>query len=64
MRDAHTPTRLPYIGGVEGRPGLTVCAGGNGYAAKSSDELGRIAAASALGVAEGCVTEFTPVFDT
>ena len=42
-----TPTGLPYIGPV--RSGLHVATGGNGLAAKSSDEIGRLAAASALG---------------
>ena len=46
---AHTPSRLPYVGTAgAGDSGVTVCAGGNGYAAKSSDELGRITALSAL----------------
>ncbi|XP_033725915.1 monomeric sarcosine oxidase-like [Pecten maximus] len=37
-----TPTNRPYIDLVH--PGLGVAIGGNGYAAKSSDEIGRIAA--------------------
>ena len=41
-----TPTGLPYIGPV--RDGLYVATGGNGLAAKSSDEIGRLAAKAAL----------------
>ena len=37
-----TPTGLPYVGWVE--DGLAVAIGGNGAAAKSSDEWGRLAA--------------------
>jgi sarcosine oxidase len=37
-----TPTGLPYIGWVG--DGIAVALGGNGSAAKSSDELGRLAA--------------------
>jgi len=42
----HTPTTHPYIGDVA--PGLTVATGGNGFAAKSSDELGRLGATAAM----------------
>jgi len=38
----NTPTRQAYIGQVS--PGWAVGSGGNGFAAKSSDELGRLAA--------------------
>ena len=38
----HTPTRLAYIGEVEDK--WAVATGGNGVAAKSSDEIGRLAA--------------------
>ena len=38
----NTPTRQAYIGQVS--PGWAVGTGGNGFAAKSSDELGRLAA--------------------
>lgn len=38
-----TPTNRPYIDTVHSQLGVAV--GGNGYAAKSSDEIGRIAAA-------------------
>ena len=37
-----TPTELPYLGFVE--DGIAVAIGGNGSAAKSSDEIGRLAA--------------------
>jgi len=48
-----TPTGLPYIGAVrvathEGSCGLFVATGGNGLAAKSSDEIGRLAARAVL----------------
>ena len=44
-----TPTGRPYIGQVPGAvPGVYVATGGNGLAAKSSDEIGRLAAAAAL----------------
>lgn len=38
----HTPCRRPYVDLVS--PSLGVALGGNGYAAKSADEIGRIAA--------------------
>ena len=41
-----TPTGQAYVGAVA--PGLAVATGGNGLAAKSSDELGRLAAHAAL----------------
>ena len=41
-----TPTGQAYIGTLE--PGLAVAVGGNGLAAKSSDEIGRLAARAAL----------------
>ena len=37
-----TPTLLPYIDMLE--PGLGIVVGGNGFAAKSSDEIGKAAA--------------------
>jgi len=37
-----TPTNLPYIDTLHSQLGVAL--GGNGYAAKSSDEIGRIAA--------------------
>jgi len=45
---AHTRNSLPYIGRVPdpAPPGLFVATGGNGYAAKSADEIGRLAAMS------------------
>ena len=42
----HTPTNRAYVGLVA--PRLAVATGGCGYAAKSSDELGRLGAAAAL----------------
>lgn len=42
-----TPTLKPYIGQVSGN--LFVAVGGNGYGAKSSDELGRMGALTATG---------------
>jgi len=42
----NTPTRQAYIGELS--EGWGVATGGNGYAAKSSDELGRLAALSLL----------------
>ena len=48
-----TPTGQAYIGQVEAR--LAVAVGGNGLAAKSSDEIGRLAAGAALSdEAGGC----------
>merc|ERR1711920_717857 len=41
-----TPTELPYIGSAA--PGYFVVTGGNGLAAKSSDEIGRLAVVEAL----------------
>jgi sarcosine oxidase len=46
---AHTHNKLPYIGQVPEAPkGLFVATGGNGWAAKSADEIGRLAAKSVL----------------
>ncbi|CAB9525527.1 FAD dependent oxidoreductase [Seminavis robusta] len=42
----HTPTRQAYVGEV--LPGWAVATGGNGFAAKSSDELGRLGALCVL----------------
>lgn len=42
-----TPTNLPYIDTVHAQLGVAI--GGNGYAAKSSDEIGRLAANMILG---------------
>ena len=42
----HTPTKQLYLGEV--LPGLSVATGGNGYAAKSSDEIGRLASTVVL----------------
>ncbi len=42
-----TPTLLPYIDMV--KPGFGIAAGGNGFAAKSSDEIGKAAARWVLG---------------
>ena len=39
---AHTPTKRAYIG--HARRGLSVVAGGNGYAAKSADRIGALGA--------------------
>ena len=36
-----TPTKLPYIDKVHDQLGVAIC--GNGHAAKSSDEIGRLA---------------------
>ena len=44
--NCRTPNGLPMLGAV--RPGLHVATGGNGLAAKSSDEIGRLAACAAL----------------
>ena len=54
--DCYTPTGLPFIGPVVGgggrgitiAAGLFVATGGNGQAAKSSDEIGRLGARAAL----------------
>ena len=43
----HTKTKQLYLDEVA--PGLTVVAGGNGYAAKSADEIGKVACTVALG---------------
>ena len=45
--NCRTETGLPLVGKVRGQ--LYVAAGGNGLAAKSSDEIGRLAALAALG---------------
>ena len=45
----YTPTDLPYVGFVDDR--VVVALGGCGAAAKSSDEIGRLAAAVASGAA-------------
>lgn len=47
-----TPTRLPYLEIVE--PGLVLAVGSNGYAAKSADAIGALAAGL---VANGCWTD-------
>lgn len=39
---SHTPNNEPYIDLIA--PGFGVALGGNGYAAKASDEIGRLAA--------------------
>ena len=44
----HTPNNLPYIGQVPSIPCLFVATGGNGYAAKSADEIGRLAAMNVI----------------
>ncbi len=41
-----TPTRLPYLEVID--DGLVIAAGGNGYAAKSSDAIGALAAGLAV----------------
>ncbi len=41
-----TPTRLPYLEVID--DGLVIAAGGNGYAAKSSDAIGAVAAGLAI----------------
>jgi glycine/D-amino acid oxidase-like deaminating enzyme len=59
----HTATGRPYIGELSRR--VFVAAGGNGSAAKSSDEIGRLAALSLLDAAwpeEYDPAAFTPVF--
>ena len=61
----YTPHGKPYIGPVEN--GLFVAAGGNGYAAMSSDSLGKIAASVLLEnrfPKEFSAKDFEPVFDT
>ena len=47
-----TPTKLPYLEIVE--PGLVMAVGSNGYAAKSADAIGALAAGL---VANGCWTD-------
>ena len=42
-----TPTERPYIDLLA--PDFVLTTGGNGYAAKSADEIGRLAAGMALG---------------
>eukprot|EP00746_Dinoflagellata_sp_MGD_P086547 gnl/MRDRNA2_/MRDRNA2_34264_c0_seq2.p1 gnl/MRDRNA2_/MRDRNA2_34264_c0~~gnl/MRDRNA2_/MRDRNA2_34264_c0_seq2.p1 ORF type:complete len:465 (-),score=69.76 gnl/MRDRNA2_/MRDRNA2_34264_c0_seq2:11-1405(-) len=60
-----TPSSQPYVGLL--REGLCVASGGNGYAAKSSDELGRLAACAVLskdgwGAGEAlCKDTFQPI---
>eukprot|EP00192_Tetraselmis_astigmatica_P005173 CAMPEP_0117654216 /NCGR_PEP_ID=MMETSP0804-20121206/3625_1 /TAXON_ID=1074897 /ORGANISM="Tetraselmis astigmatica, Strain CCMP880" /LENGTH=502 /DNA_ID=CAMNT_0005460481 /DNA_START=30 /DNA_END=1538 /DNA_ORIENTATION=- len=52
----HTPTGLPYIGAIgkgDKADGLIVATGGNGVAAKSADELGRLACEAAMGRLSG-----------
>ncbi|MDE3182742.1 MAG: FAD-binding oxidoreductase [Bacteroidota bacterium] len=61
----YTKHGKPYIGPIE--KGLYVAAGGNGYAAMSSDALGKIAATLLLEnrfPAEFSAKDFEPVFET
>ena len=44
----HTPTKQAYIGELIPGSGLVVLTGGNGLAAKSADELGRMGALAVL----------------
>jgi sarcosine oxidase len=58
-----TATGHPYIGRIA--PHITLLTGGNGAAAKSADELGRLGAIAALGgnlAAEGLGVDFAPLF--
>jgi sarcosine oxidase len=58
-----TATGYPYIARLDSD--TTLLTGGNGSAAKSADELGRLGAVAALGgglAAEGLGTDFAPVF--
>ena len=58
-----TQTGYPYIARLDET--VTLLTGGNGAAAKSADELGRLGAVAALGgtvAAEGLGTDFAPVF--
>lgn len=63
----HTRNNLPYIGQVTSIPCLFVATGGNGFAAKSADEIGRLAAMSVInekgkwGDQELSSTTFLPV---
>lgn len=62
----YTPHGKPYIGQVENKS-LYIAAGGNGYAAMSSDALGRLAASVLLEnkFPDGFLAkDFEPVFDT
>ncbi len=61
----YTKHGKPYIGPIE--KGLFVAAGGNGYAAMSSDTLGKIAATVLIEnnfPAEFSAKDFEPVFET
>src|SRR5690242_1023236 len=61
----YTPHGRPYIGPIDNK-GVYIAAGGNGYAAMSSDALGRIAASSILTntYPEGFTSkDFEPVFE-
>ncbi|HSN08209.1 MAG TPA: FAD-dependent oxidoreductase, partial [Hanamia sp.] len=61
----YTQHGKPYIGPIE--KGLFVAAGGNGYAAMSSDALGKIAATVLLEnrfPAEFSAKDFEPIFET
>lgn len=58
-----TATGYPYVARLDA--GTTLVTGGNGAAAKSADEIGRLGAVAALGgdlAAEGLGTDFAPVF--
>jgi sarcosine oxidase len=58
-----TKTGYPYIARLDDL--TTLVTGGNGAAAKSADEIGRLAAVAALGgdlAAEGLGADFAPVF--
>jgi len=58
-----TATDYPYIARLDDH--VTLLTGGNGAAAKSADELGRLGAVAALGgsvAAEGLGAKFAPVF--
>lgn len=54
----HTASGYPYIGKISNR--INVCVGGNGYGAKSSDEIGRLGASVLQG--ESIDERFKPRF--
>tara|TARA_A100001037_G_C14711003_1_gene440371 strand:+ start:154 stop:414 length:261 start_codon:yes stop_codon:yes gene_type:complete len=61
--NCYTPNGLPYIWALPGNERLIICAGGNSRAAKSSDELGRLAARLRMGEWDSTfdVEQFVPV---
>ncbi len=59
-----TPSRYPYIGYLDDDSTISVAIGGNGHGARGSDEIGRLAAVTALGERWDCPIDravFAPI---